>query len=83
MCNWDEDLVRQTFHHDDVHVILSISVHEDMEDVIGCHFDSKGLFSVKSTYKIQIDADSSRLGVSSTSSTHHSRAGGSFPWQNI
>jgi hypothetical protein len=53
------------------------------EDVIGCHFDSKGLFSVKSAYKVQIDADSSRLGVSSASSVHHSGAGGSFPWQKI
>jgi hypothetical protein len=32
---WDEELVRQTLHFDDVQIILAILVNEDMDDLVG------------------------------------------------
>lgn len=49
---WDVYLLNQTFREEDVQIIKSISVHVEMEDVIGWHYDNKGQFSVKSAYKV-------------------------------
>jgi hypothetical protein len=81
--SWDENLVRQTFHSDDVRTILAIPVHEDLDDVICWHFDSKGIFSVKSAYKVYIDNDSEGQGSSTGNPDYHSASGGSLPWQKI
>jgi hypothetical protein len=88
--------VRQTFHsddvqiilvipvhEDDVQIILVIPVHEDLEDEISWHFDSKGFFSVKSAYKVYIDNDLEGQGSSTGNPSYHSASGGSFPWQKI
>ena len=50
---WDEELVKQTFWPQDVDVILSTPVHADLEDVAAWHNDKRGIFSVKSAYKVQ------------------------------
>ena len=52
---WDEQLVRQTFCEEDATVILSIPICEQHDDFIAWHFDSKGLFSVKSAYRVHVD----------------------------
>jgi hypothetical protein len=49
---WDEELVKQTCVDQDVEIILSTPVHIDLEDLMAWHYDSKGLFSVKSAYKV-------------------------------
>ena len=36
-----------------VDLILSIPVHVEMEDVAAWHYDTKGLFTVRSAYKVQ------------------------------
>ena len=48
---WDETLVRDTFREEDARLILAIPLRDDMEDFRGWHFDHKGVFSVRSTYK--------------------------------
>lgn len=53
--SWDQDLVEGCFHPDDVKTILSIPISEQSEDFLAWHFDNKGLFSVKSAYKVHID----------------------------
>jgi hypothetical protein len=68
--NWDEDLVRQTFHPDDIQTILAVPVNEDAEDYVGWHSDPKGRFSIKSAYKVQIDNDMERQGTSQWRSQH-------------
>jgi hypothetical protein len=50
--SWDEDLLKQTFRTDDVDLILSIPVHTELDDIVAWHYDKKGLFSVKSAYKV-------------------------------
>jgi hypothetical protein len=51
----DEDFVRKIFVEEDAMIILSIPVHPELEDVVSWHYDSRGLFSVWSTYKVQRD----------------------------
>ena len=50
--NWDHDLLEQTFWQEDAEIIKAIPVHHDMDDVIAWHFDVRGLFSVRSAYKV-------------------------------
>jgi hypothetical protein len=44
--------LEQTFWEEDVVVIKSIPIHQDMDDVIAWHYDVRGLFSVRSAYKV-------------------------------
>jgi hypothetical protein len=44
---WDEVLVRDICYAQDIYIILSIPVYTDCED------NEKGLFSVKSAYRLQ------------------------------
>ena len=50
---WDELLIRQTFWLQDVDIILSIPIHVEMEDVIAWHYDTRGMLSIRSAYKVQ------------------------------
>jgi hypothetical protein len=51
---WDEQLVRDTFMSLDADTILATPIREDFEDFLAWHYDSKGLFSVKSAYKLYV-----------------------------
>jgi hypothetical protein len=80
---WDVELVRQTFHEDDVQTILAISVNEAFEDSIAWHFDKRGIFSVKSAYKVHIDNDSCGQGSSEGAMVYNPLTGNTFPWDKI
>ena len=54
--DWDEDLIKQTFNEEDAWAILQIPIHEGQEDYVAWHFDKKGIFSVKSAYKVAVDS---------------------------
>ena len=49
---WDLVLIGNHFQPEDVKAILSISICDGMEDNFAWHFDPRGLFSVKSAYKV-------------------------------
>ncbi|KAK1607238.1 hypothetical protein QYE76_030911 [Lolium multiflorum] len=51
---WDEGIINDNFHPEDAKSILSISIGENIEDKLAWHFDPKGLFSVKSAYKLGV-----------------------------
>ena len=51
---WDEQLVRETFWPEDANDILRIPIAENLEDWPAWYFDTKGLFSVKSAYKVAV-----------------------------
>jgi hypothetical protein len=53
-CIWNQNLIEQHFLPDDVTTILSIPLRDQDEDLVAWHFDSKGLFSVKSAYKVHV-----------------------------
>lgn len=78
---WDEQLVMDTFWPEDAKVILTIPIDVDMDDWPTWHFDPKGVFSVKSAYKLAVrnrDQHSGRDASSSGSSD-----GEEFKWHKI
>jgi hypothetical protein len=76
---WDIDLVHQTFHPDDLQIILAIPLVLGMDDFIAWHFDAKGIFSVKSAYKVCINNDNEAYGPSNGITVHHLAIGTTFP----
>jgi hypothetical protein len=69
---WDEALVRQTFWDMDVPVILSTPIRPDFEDFPAWYFDNKGVFSIKSAYKIYVKQRDADMDTSSGGSTEES-----------
>ena len=53
MGRWDDEVVRQTFWPQDVKRILSTLVHPNLDNIMAWHYDTRGLFSVRSDYKVQ------------------------------
>jgi hypothetical protein len=51
---WDDDLVFDLFGEDDAKHILEIPLRSGMEDHLAWHYDSKGVFSVKSAYQLGV-----------------------------
>jgi hypothetical protein len=62
---WDEVLVREIFWEMDANLILSTPIREDFNDFPAWHFDTKGIFSVKSAYRIYIKKRDANTGSSS------------------
>lgn len=50
--SWDEQLVRDTLWPADANVVLSIPIRDGFQDFWAWHPDPKGIFSVKSAYKL-------------------------------
>lgn len=59
---WDVQLVRDLFWEEDVTNILAIPTHTDRDDHVAWHFDSKGVFLVKSAYHV-LDEDKANKAV--------------------
>jgi hypothetical protein len=53
---WDVQLVTEIFWKIDADVILATPIRDDFEDFIAWHYDAKGIFSVKSAYKLYVQA---------------------------
>ena len=51
---WDELLIRDTFWEMDAKVILTMPIRPEFEDFPAWYYDKKGLFSVRSAYKIYV-----------------------------
>jgi len=66
---WDELLIRDTFWPEDAEVILTIPTNEDFKDMPAWHFDSKGIFSVKSAYKLAVQIRDQELGQDASPSS--------------
>lgn len=61
-------------------MILQIPIHDDIDDFIAWHCDKKGIFSVKSAYKVAVDSrnQESLLGMTSSSN-----ADNEFNWKKL
>ena len=80
---WDEQLVRDTFWEEDAETILAIPVGIETPDWPAWHFDSKGMFSVKSAYKIEVQDRDSKAGRTAEASSGSGTADVQFPWRKI
>jgi len=69
---WDEELVRDLFWPEPA--ILSLPTHMEMPDVVAWHYDPKGLFTVKSAYKLWCD-DQQRRSIRETGEASSRKAG--------
>lgn len=49
---WDENLVKEIFWHVDANQILAIPLRDGMDDYYAWFYESKGVFTVKSAYKL-------------------------------
>lgn len=80
--SWDEQMVRDTFWEEDAQLILAIPIHAGMQNRPAWHFDKKGIFSVKSAYKVfrANQVIRSRSGGASSSNPDRSM---DLLWRNI
>jgi ribonuclease HI len=78
---WDEVLIRDNFNDADSACILAIPTNNDVDDRPAWHFDSKGLFSVKSAYWVEI-MHRNLNGPRGIASVSDAGAKG-FPWMKI
>ena len=80
--HWDISLLQQIFTEEDVQMNGSIPVHQEMDDVVGWHFDAKGQFSVKSAYKVQRNCEFREQKCLNRAGTGSSTGGADF-WNKI
>jgi hypothetical protein len=80
--SWDVGLIKQTFLPEDADIILRIPIQGHKEDFIAWHVDKKGIFSVKSAYKIAVNSRDreSRAGLTSSSADGEN---GNFNWKKL
>lgn len=80
---WDETLVQDTFSEFDAEAILKLRVNHDLEDRPAWHFDKKGMFSVKSAYKVAVQRRERGQCRDATGSATCLGVGSAFRWDKI
>jgi ribonuclease HI len=80
---WDEQLIHDIFWPEDAAEILRITIDEQMEDWPAWHFDAKGLFLVKSAYKLAVQQRDNSTRQDASSSRKEASEMGQFNWFKI
>ena len=75
--------MKDTFSEFDAEAILKLRVNPDMEDRHACHFDKKGLFSVKSAYKLAVQRRENEMGRNAARSESLPVGNSGFRWDKI
>ena len=81
--SWDANLVHQTFNAEDSKIDLQIPIHDHFDDSIAWHFDKKGIFLVKSAYKVEVDNAERESSHGQTSTSRSSGEATDFEWKKI
>jgi hypothetical protein len=79
----DIELVHQTFYLDDVQTVLSIPLAPIWRTSLVGILYTKGIFNVKSAYKVCIENEQESYGPSNGCVVHHMTIGMAFPWHKI
>jgi hypothetical protein len=82
--SWDVQLLNDIFWEEDVKEIMLIPVRVGHDDYVAWHFDSKGIFSIRSAYHVlddQRERDARRQRGESSGSSSDSPS--SFKWKKI
>ena len=74
---------RMFFLQSDAEAILKLKVNQDQEDRPAWHYDKKGLFSVKSAYKLAVQIRENEYGRNATTSVSTDIQGTTFGWRKI
>ena len=80
---WDVQLIQDIFWPEDVAVIMQIPIDHDMDDLPAWHFDAKGLFSVKSAYKVAVSRRDVKASRDASTSGSSRGDNGDFDWYKI
>lgn len=81
--SWDETLVRDLFWDFDARAILLTQTNENCEDWPAWHFDRKGIFSVKSAYRLAVQKRERDKGRDAATSEARSASNQHFEWERI
>jgi hypothetical protein len=80
---WDEVLVQDTFWEFDAKAILKLRAYQELDDRSAWHFDKKGMFSVKSAYKLVVQKRETEQGRDTSGSTGAASQDNMFRWDKI
>ena len=80
---WDEELVYQTFCNEDDNLIMQLQVNESADDNLAWHYDKKGLFTVKSAYKVAMDIEAKHTTSGIQSGSNSTSNSLSFDWMKL
>jgi hypothetical protein len=80
---WDEQLIAKIFWPEDASEILRIPIADNLEDWPAWYFDTKGLFSVKSAYKVAVARIDRLAGLDTSTSGSGSDNKCQFEWYKI
>ena len=80
---WDEGLINQTFCSEDANLILQVQINELAEDQLAWHYDKKGIFSVKSAYRVTMDSEARKMRRGLQTSSNSFANTRVFNWKKI
>lgn len=80
---WDELLVKDTFWERDAEIILSMVTDENSEDWPAWHFNPKGVFTVKSAYKLAVSRREHEKARDASGSNDSDLSQRRFDWKKI
>jgi hypothetical protein len=80
--DWDVELIQDNFLPEDAEEILRIPIDMDMDDWPAWYFDTKGIFPVKSTYKLAVSRRNAIAGKNASTSGSKTNEG-DFQWHKL
>ncbi|OQU93325.1 hypothetical protein SORBI_3001G521001 [Sorghum bicolor] len=80
---WDENLISDVFWPEDAEAILMIPTDYEAVDWPAWHYDSKGVFSVKSAYKLAVQIRDHQKGTDASTSMAENQNTYGFRWGKL
>jgi len=80
---WDESLITDIFWPEDAEAILMIPTDHEAVDWPAWHYDSKGVFSVKSAYKLAVQIRDQQKGTDASTSMAENQNAYGFRWGKL
>jgi len=80
---WDESLITDVFWPEDAEAILMIPTDYEAVEWPAWHYDSKGVFSVKSAYKLAVQIRDQQKGTDASTSMAENQNANGFRWGKL
>jgi hypothetical protein len=75
--------VERVFTSEDAKIIIQIPIQEHIQDFMAWHYDKRGIFSVKSAYRVAVDSAARESISGLTSSSSAAEEHGNLDWHKI